>query len=466
MAQYLSNLPVNALVKFGKHSVASEAAQPIIWILADKNHKGYPANSVTLITEKIIDLRAFDAAEPDNSNNGKKGHAYYQLSNINAWLNSANEAGKWYEAKHTYDTPPSNANTLNNTGYESRPGFLYNFTPSERHAILPSALTAIINTDEVVNVTTGVFLPSLREVIKSTYFETETVPFPCFDKIEDRGVLTAQAYNNTASTVKPASINDYWLFMTRNSFVGSVACVAASYSYDFTDPYNGSAGLRPAVNLAATTKVSDTVDSDGCYVVLDQSIPVISGTNGDLGIKNDGFNLGYTITDGDNETVTVKEYLDNVQVRSYVATLGAENTFAITSQTWLKLANGTHTLKITATDGYDTVERICTFTKSISSLVVQRTTPISAGTKPTNIIVTVVKNIPYNARMKVEACNNGFDANPTWEDITDSVISGLTHVFANATKTASQWGVNIRVTVDRNGAEGACYITEIGGNFE
>ena len=68
--------------------------------------------------------------------------------------------------------------------------------------------------------------------------------------------------------------------------------------------------------------------------------------------------------------------------------------------------------------------------------------------------------------MKVEACNNGFDASPAWEDITDSVTSGLTHVFANTIKTASEWGVNIRVTVDRNGSEGACYITEIGGNFE
>ena len=52
MAQFLSNLPVGALIKFGKHKVGSEEAQPIIWIVADKNHSGYPANSVTLITQK------------------------------------------------------------------------------------------------------------------------------------------------------------------------------------------------------------------------------------------------------------------------------------------------------------------------------------------------------------------------------------------------------------------------------
>ena len=80
--------------------------------------------------------------------------------------------------------------------------------------------------------------------------------------------------------------------------------------------------------------------------------------------------------------------------------------------------------------------------------------------------MTVVKNIPAEAIFKVEACNNGFDTNPVWEDITSAVTKGQAHVFANIVKMAPDWGVNIRVTVNRNGAEGACYITEIGGNFE
>ena len=67
MAQALSNLPIGAKVKFGKHSVNGETAQPITWVVVAKNHTGYPSNSVTLLTEKIIDLRAFDAKEPNNS---------------------------------------------------------------------------------------------------------------------------------------------------------------------------------------------------------------------------------------------------------------------------------------------------------------------------------------------------------------------------------------------------------------
>jgi hypothetical protein len=86
---------------------------------------------------------------------------------------------------------------------------------------------------------------------------------------------------------------------------------------------------------------------------------------------------------------------------------------------------------------------------------------------PTRIIVTLVKNIPSGADVKVYACNNGYDATPTWEEINSSLIaSGLAHTFSNKSNTAGKWGVNIRVTVDRNGTEGACYISEIGGNFE
>ena len=55
MAQLLSNLPIGAKVKFGKHSVNTEAAQPIIWLVVAKNHTGYPSNSVTLVSS-IADI--------------------------------------------------------------------------------------------------------------------------------------------------------------------------------------------------------------------------------------------------------------------------------------------------------------------------------------------------------------------------------------------------------------------------
>ena len=81
-------------------------------------------------------------------------------------------------------------------------------------------------------------------------------------------------------------------------------------------------------------------------------------------------------------------------------------------------------------------------------------------------MLVVTRNIPSASTFKVEVCNNGYDASPTWEDATAAVLSGLVHVFSNESKTATDWGVVVKVTVERNGATGACYVSAIGGNFE
>lgn len=64
------------------------------------------------------------------------------------------------------------------------------------------------------------------------------------------------------------------------------------------------------------------------------------------------------------------------------------------------------------------------------------------------------------------AAKNPYDVQPVWEDCTNAVISGLAHVFENTTNTATQFGLNIRVTVERGDALTACWVSGIGGNFE
>ena len=463
MAQKLSNLPIGALVKFGKHQVGSETAQPIIWMIVDKNHKGYPSNSVTLITQKSIDLRAYDAIEDErNDNDYTSGNVDYGRSNINMWLNSSAGAGAWFTAVDKYDNPPSSGETA----YANKPGFLYNFTSDERLALLPTTLVVQKSQDVSGSVTSKVFLPSLWETIGSHRYEDGSTRFEYFKTGVVTCGLTSQAFTNTLSTNKPASTSVNWFYMTRSTHVNSVYCVSETGFSSDNSPSSNNKGLRPVINLSADAKVSDTVDSSGAYTVSFNKSPVISGSNVDLGTKSSAFTHTYTVTDSDADTLTVKEYFDNVELRSYVPTLGATNSIALTGNTWLKLANGIHTIKVVATDGFATVERVITFTKTVNTISVQRTTPIAASTKPTRLIATVVKTIPYGVIFKAYACNNGFDASPTWEDITSEVESGFVHVFSNTTNTAGKWGVNIKVTVDRNGADGACFITEIGGNFE
>ena len=462
MAQLLSNIPIGAAIKFGKHQVGSETAESIVWVVAAKNHSGYPSNSVTLVAQKIIDFRAYDAAETGAT----WGNNNYALSNIHQWLNSSASAGKWYTATHANDAPPNSSTTQNGTGYQDRAGFLYNFTIGERNLILPTTLTVQTGSNVSNKIIANVFLPSLWEILGVGNTSDGSSCFEYFLPQNGRCVATTQARTNTSSSKKPpdGTAWDYW---TRSTLVSEPCKITNSGDSEYEYANQGTCGVRPVLNLPATAKISDAPDASGCYTCTVNNAPTISGSNSDLGNKTDDFTTTYTIADGDSESVTVTEYIDNVAIRSYVATLGSTNTFVVNGVTWLKLANGIHTLKIVATDGFDTTTRTYTFTKVANKLIVKRKTAIESGTKPSRIIVTLVKNIPSTATLKVEVCNNGFDASPKWETIpSSSITSGVPYDFTNTTKTASKWGVNIRVTVDRNGAEGACYITEIGGNFE
>ena len=469
MAQLLSNLPLGAKIKFGKHQINTETAESIVWRVVAKNHNGYPANSVTLIADNIIDLRTYDAQESSSWNSDEgvgNGYIDYKLSNIQQWLNSDAAAGEWYTAQHSNDKPPASTYTYYGTEYSLRPGFLNNFAEDERLALLPTTLTnAAHGRVASSSFSAKVFLPSLWEIQGSGQNSDGSFQFAYFVTNDRRASVTQQVVTNSLCTSKPTSVT-YWKYWTRSVGLNDVRIINEEGNGDWNFAISGHIGVRPCINLASNTKISNSTDANGVYSLESNVAPTISGTNGNLGEKKIAFTQAYTVSDGDSDPITVTEYIDNVAIRSYVATLGATNTFTVSGTTWLKLTNGTHTLKIVATDGFSEDVRTYTFTKNVTSIVVERAEPIPSTTQPKSIIVTVVKNIPTEAIFKVEACNNGFDASPTWEDITADVNRGEIYDFTNTSKTATNWGVNIRVTVDRNGAEGACYITEIGGNFE
>jgi hypothetical protein len=576
MAQLLSNLPIGAKVKFGKYSVNGETAQPIIWLVVAKNHSStptYPTNSVTLLAEKIVDLRCADASEPNNSNSARvsSGNNRYSLSNIDQWLNKDNASGSWYSNQHSADqSPNSSLYVLSKTEYADRPGFLNAFTTAEKNAIQDTIIRVVkspVDGSGYEDISRKVFVPSVTEVgLANENGIAEGAIWSYFSSGSRIAYLTSQAFNNTLSDGKPSKVTSacsWWLRTPSSSDAFYVRIVSTDGTRFVYSAHNGNVGVRPALNLSSTLPIYDTVDSDGCYTVVWNSAPsapvdldvptiyggksnsiswskaidpdgdavtyqlecsvnggtytgiysgtsqtyvhlvpfgtnsvtyrvratdpsgessayktsatitvinnyapVISGTDSNLGVKSSGFTGTYTITDANNNAVTVTESIDGVQIRSLVATLGQAITYGVSENTWLALPNGSHTLTIRATDGIDTSVRTYTFTKLVDTLKIQNATPWVSSTMPSRIMLVVTRNIPSAATFKVEVCNNGYDASPTWEDCTDAVRSGLVHVFSNTKKTATNWGVLVRVTVARNGATGACYISAIGGNFE
>ena len=197
------------------------------------------------------------------------------------------------------------------------------------------------------------------------------------------------------------------------------------------------------------------------------SSPGISGQDTDLGLKTGSFAENYTVTDVEGDNVVVTEYVDDVEIRSFQATLGQQNTIELTREKWLTLTNGAHQLRVEAVDGnFATSVRVWTFSKAEKVILFQLPAPEETDAAASKVLVTPTWKIE-GAVAKVEACNNAFDDSPTWEDITAMVQINRVYNFTNKTKTAEKWGVDIRFTITKNeGFEGEVSISGFGGAYE
>ena len=191
-----------------------------------------------------------------------------------------------------------------------------------------------------------------------------------------------------------------------------------------------------------------------------------SATNGsDLGVKNGGFTVSYSVSDADNDAVTVTETIDGAKKREFSATLGGSNSFAVTGETFMKLLNGKHTLSITANDGQATASHSVTFTKEVTGASVTLGEPMTADAPITICVLSVIGFVPADAHFTVEVTNNALDDAPVWEDCTSEVKTGANHIFTN--KTSSKGAAfNFRITAERGASGEGGYITSVQGGFQ
>lgn len=568
MAQKLSNLANKSKVKFG-----SLHGKPIIWIVADKNHAGYPSGSVTLVTNQIIKMLCFDAKESSNGNVDRKdyGNNRYIYSNLRQWLNSSAAAGAWYAAQHSADAPPTSANVWSSTNaYDTIAGFLNGFTADERAALLDTTITVGKSSTDGGGTETCVdkIFPLSCTEVGLTGDHTCGSKLAIFSDNASRiATVTAECVANSNYSGNPAS-GAAWYYWLRDAYAGSAGnarFVGAGGALLDCNACRGDSGLRPACNLSSDLLFSDSTDSDGCYTVIynqaptapstisvpseviggenlsiswgqstdadgnlsgyvlerknnggtwgqiyrgsarsfsdaitygwtsvqyrvkaydaagaestyttsatrdviNNRPPVISGGDGDLGSYTAAApTFDYTVTDADGHQVTVVERLDGTKHKEYIATLGQSNTFAISAEAWQKILNGSHTITVTATDAKGaSVVRTMTFTKAVSAVEFEQTLAMAADAMPTKALVNVQGNFPSGCTLTIWICNNGNDAAPTWEDITNEALNGMKHYFTNTTKTAKHWGVKVKVKLLRGSATETCYIQSVGGNF-
>ncbi|MED1904807.1 DUF6273 domain-containing protein [Cytobacillus firmus] len=349
MAQLLSNLPVGAKVK---EPGTMYNGKPIIFQVAAKNHPGYPANSITLLTERIITLKAFDAMEPSNSDSNRRsyGNNRYLHSNIRQWLNK--DSNPWYAAQHGQDQAPNAANVWSNHNpYDTERGFLANFSANFKNKILNTTLTVAKNT-----VTDGggsetvqdkLFLLSTTEVgLANENGIAEGSRLALFSTADSSRLAypTAEAVSQSSYTSTSLKASDPWYWWLRTPSAGysyivrSVYTSGALYDSHASDGYRG---VRPALNLPSEIRVSDNPDTDGAYVISWNANPTVTleEPDGRTLYEGDTINLSGQAYDTDSgDVVSVKYTINNGAERTLAA--GVSNGSApITYNKTLKFTN-------------------------------------------------------------------------------------------------------------------------------
>ena len=274
MAQSLNALAVGALVK---DTGTLYNGKPIIWKIADKGHTGYPSGAVTLITERIISLKCFDAIESGNSDGNRRsyGNNRWTLSNLRQWLNSQAAAGKWYSAQHGADAAPTNANVWSNYNeYDAEAGFLAGFSANFIAALLTTTHTvgkATVDGGGTESCADKIFLATCTEVGLSGDV-TAGSKLALFSNDSSRlAYPTAEAVSKSEYTNGSFNVNSPWYWWLADAYASGsylVRYVNSSGAVDWDDAYRGSRGVRPLCNLSSGILVSDSPDSDGAYTII------------------------------------------------------------------------------------------------------------------------------------------------------------------------------------------------------
>lgn len=248
----------------------------------------------------------------------------------------------------------------------------------------------------------------------------------------------------------------------------------------FTQIYKGAAlSHTDDIPKGAHTSVTYRVrayDAFGVYSAytasparpIDNNMPPVieSALSGDLGTKTDGFDVPYTVTDAEQQDVTVTEQAGGLTARTHQPALGEAQTFSVTGDLFQRILNGPQAVRITAQDagGKDAVLEL-TFTKAVHKVEITLAQPLAADTPITVAVIGVLGSIPADAAYRVALTNNGLDENPIWEDATQDAKLGRNHVFENKTAVNGP-AFNFRVTAERGESGQGGYITSIQGGFQ
>ena len=227
---------------------------------------------------------------------------------------------------------------------------------------------------------------------------------------------------------------------------------SVNYRVRSYDAYNAVSGYTTGTARTVNNNRAPTVTCD-------------TASGSDLGIKDAGFSIAYSVGDEDGDDLTVTEAIDGVELGTRPATPGESGVLPVDGDTFFKLLNGRHTITVTASDGEASAVHRMTFTKEVTEAGITLKEPFAADGRITICVLSVAGDIPADAEYKVEVTNNGSDDVPVWEDCTIEVRNGGNHVFTNET-AAKGFAFNFRVSAKRGPSGQGGYISSVQGGFQ
>lgn len=502
MTKKLRDLPIGALVV---DNDSRYNGVPIAWRIVDKNYKGYPDNTVTLISNKTLGKRRFDISTP-----------YYKNSEIRKWLN--NEEGFKKGFANDFKTSLVDTNLETESGYVVDKIFLasiyelaFGGTPEKVFSIFNKGIDAEARNFRYANAYWWTRTKGDGKYVQMITSSDRLGQHPCdYDMTEVRPLCNIK----DDVKVKDEPVNGVYEIIWNQpptkpeSFTlpeKAISRTETEISWTkSTDPENDPISYKLERSLdggnfverykGSFTRYKDIIEDKGHKTVVyrvtaidsygneseslvsasipvsDNTIPVIETTSADFGKITAPYSVSYKVVDPDEgQTWTVTESLDGKVLKTFDTKVGTSYTSKLTPSDWQKVLNGKHILKIEAvdSDGGKSAKEI-TFEKDVRKLDFELGKAGLQGIDkmPERAILSMSASIPSGASIKIEITNNALDDKPVWQDCTAQVLGNEKIFFANKAKTATQWAVNVRVSADKKTATEVLSVSSIGGFYD
>lgn len=218
----------------------NEVTEPVSWIVVAKDH--YQPNSITLVSEYLIGFYIFDNSMLESGLLAGQGH----------WGNSGLNNGKGLRP------------WLNSTGPHDGEGFYQAFSSDFKSIIIPTTLDNVVwDTKETYTTQDNVFIPSLtefgakQEELNDSFVLGEAYPY-----------FVDADYTILETDIKNGFSYDYWARNTFERGYRLVGMITTSGIYVDWFADSNYLGVRPALTIRSSTKISSTPNEQGYYEII------------------------------------------------------------------------------------------------------------------------------------------------------------------------------------------------------